>query len=61
MTTTQIVLVSLTAAIIGFIMLSNKKSPGVCAKCGSKSPSLKNVDNQLICEKCSLELSSKEA
>jgi len=52
MTTAQIVVVAITASIIGFVVLNNKKSPGICAKCGSKSQALKNVDNQLLCEKC---------
>ncbi|MCL2690324.1 MAG: hypothetical protein FWE57_10835 [Chitinispirillia bacterium] len=58
MTTIQIVLVLITASVIGFIILSNKKSAGICAKCGAKSEALKNVDNQLVCEKCS-ELSTE--
>ncbi|MDR0306079.1 MAG: hypothetical protein LBI42_04485 [Chitinispirillales bacterium] len=57
MTVTQIILVILTAAILGFIILSNKKSPkitsGTCSKCGSKSESLQSVENKLVCRECS--------
>jgi len=54
MTTIQIFLVALTVSVIGFIILCNKKSAGICAKCGAKSEALQNVDNQLLCEKCSV-------
>ena len=56
MSTIQIILVALTAAVLGFIILSNKKASqtasGACSKCGAKSESLVSVDNQVLCQDC---------